>query len=204
MMNCSRHRFEFSGLGLSGFKFLMSKPSLSRFFGISGLGAAVLLLSACTSVPQQFKGDYSSVTPETTRESDLQTRVRWGGVILETRPEDDHTCFEILSKRLESSMRPVNTDTSQGRFVACRAGFYDPEVFKKGREVTTTGDIIHIDVRKVGDYDYHFPVVDIDFLSLWPERVDRVYHNYYGSYGPYAPYYWNYPYVGMYYRYPYR
>src|SRR5690606_8637960 len=98
---------------------------------------------------------------------------------------------EILSKRLQSSMRPTSSDQTQGRFVACRPGFYDPEVFKKGREVTTTGNLIHIDVRKVGEYDYHFPVVDIDFLTLWPEPVER---NYYDYYGAYAPYYWRYPY----------
>jgi len=184
MMNCSGYKFSFSG-----FKFL-------------GLGAILLTLSACTTVPEQLKGDYSSITPENTGENNLQTRVRWGGVILETRPEEDHTCFEILSKRLESSMRPtLSEDQTQGRFVACRPGFYDPEIFKKGREVTTTGDIIHIDIRKVGEYDYRFPVVDIDFLSLWPEPIER---NYYDFYGSYAPYYWRYPYVGMYYRYPFR
>lgn len=193
-MNCSRHNFKAPGLKLCGF----------RFSGFLVVGAALLLLSACTTVPEQLKGSYSSVTPESTRQSDLQTRVRWGGVILETRPENDHTCFEILSKRLESSMRPANTDQSQGRFVACRPGFYDPEVFKKGREVTTTGRLIHIDVRKVGEYNYHFPVVDIDFLTLWPKPVVRNYYNYYGPY--YTPYYWHYPYpyAGMYYRYPYR
>lgn len=167
--------------------------------GVLSLAVALLALSACTTVPEQLKGDFSPITPDSTQDNDLQTRVRWGGVILETRPEDDHTCFEILSKRLESSMRPTNDDQTQGRYVACRPGFYDPEVFKKGREVTTTGDIIHIDIRKVGEYDYHFPVVDIDFVSLWPKRIER---NYYDFYGPYAPYYWRYPYVGMYYRYP--
>ncbi len=201
MINYFEHKYKFAALKRSAFKLSGLRFFRFKSSGILSLGAAVLLLSACTAVPEQFKGDYSTITPEATHNGNLQTRVRWGGVILETRPEGDHTCFEILSKSLESSMRPTNTDTSQGRFVACRPGFYDPEVFKKGREVTITGVIIHIDVRKVGDYDYHFPVVDIDFISLWPERVDRVYYNYYGAY---APYYWNYPYVGMYYRYPYR
>ena len=71
-----------------------------------------------------------------------------------------------------------------------------------GREVTLTGIILHVDVRKVGDYDYRFPVVDIEFMTLWPERIDRVYYDYYGMY---PPYYWHYPYYGPYdWRYPYR
>jgi len=60
---------------------------------------AVLLLPACITIPQQLKGEYSSLTPEHTTEKDLQTPVRWGGVILETRPEDDYTCFEILTRQ---------------------------------------------------------------------------------------------------------
>lgn len=159
---------------------------------------ASLLGSACTSIPQQLEGEYSSLTPKTTTEKDLQTPVRWAGVILETRPEDGHTCFEILSRQLEKSMRPEIADQSGGRFVACKSGFYDPEVFKAKREVTLTGKIVYIDVRKVGDYDYHFPIVDIEFMTLWPVRRYRPYY----AYGPYRPYYWHYPHYGRFYRYP--
>jgi len=158
------------------------------------------LASACTTIPEQLKGDYTSLIPENTSEKNLQTSVRWGGVILETRPEDDFTCFEILSKQLEKSMRPENADQSGGRFIACKPGFYDPEVFEKGREVTVTGKLIHMDVRTIVEYDYHFPVVDIEFMSLWPERRERAHYDYYGMY---RPYYWHYPPHGFYYRYPY-
>jgi outer membrane lipoprotein len=159
-----------------------------------------LLVSACTTIPEQLKGEYGPLTPKITTEKDLETQVRWGGVILETRPEDSYTCFEILSKQLQSSMRPKDSDQAGGRFIACKPGFYDPEVFEKGREVTLTGKILHIDIRKVGEYDYHFPVVDIEFMTLWPERRNPVYYDYYG---PYRPYYWHYPYYGRFYRYPY-
>ena len=156
-----------------------------------------LLLSACTTIPEQLKGQYTELTPENTTEKDLQTPVRWGGIILETRPEDDFTCFEILSRQLEKSMRPENADQSDGRFIACKPGFYDPEVFKKKREVTVIGKIIHIDARKVGEFNYQFPVVDIEFMSLWPKRQTRLYYNY----GPVYPYYWHYPHYGYRYRY---
>ena len=169
------------------------KPLISLFIFAS------LLISACTTVPEQLEGDYPSVKPMDTGPGMLETRVRWGGVILETRPEEGHTCFEILSRQLETSMRPRNADQTNGRFVACKPGFYDPEVFKKEREVTLTGKIIHIDKRKVGEYDYQFPVVDIEFMTLWPVRRDPAYY----YHGPYSPYYWHYPYYGVYWRYPY-
>ena len=158
-----------------------------------------LLLSACTSIPEQLKGEYTSLSPENTTEKDLQTAVRWGGVILETRPEDSFTCFEILSRQLENSMRPERSDQAQGRFIACKPGFYDPEVFEKDREVTDSGKIVHIDVRKVGAFDYNFPVVDIEFMSLWPKRQYRSHY----PYAYYQPYYWHYPYYGHHYRYRY-
>ena len=159
-----------------------------------------LLFSACTSIPEQLKGDYAPLTPKNTNEKNLETPVRWGGAILETRPENEYTCFEILSKQLQTSMRPKDSDQTSGRFIACKPGFYDPEVFDKGRDVTITGQVIHMDIRKVGEYDYHFPVVDIEFMILWPKLRNRVYYDYAGMY---RPYYWHYPHYGRYWRYPY-
>jgi outer membrane lipoprotein len=158
------------------------------------------LLFACTSIPEQFEGEYLSLTPKNTTENNLNTPIRWGGVVLETRPENDYTCFEILARQLEKTMRPKKSDQAEGRFIACKSGFYDPEVFKKGREVTLTGKVVHIDISKVGEFDYHFPVVDIEFMTLWPKRR---YRPNYGFYGPYRPYYWHYPHYGFRYRYPY-
>jgi len=157
-----------------------------------------LLSVGCTSIPVQLEGDYTSLTPEKATETHVKTAVRWGGIVLETRPEEDFTCFEVLSRQLSRSMRPVYSDQDGGRFIACKPGFYDPEVFEKGREVTLTGEIIYMDTRKVGEFDYHYPVVDIEFMSLWPVRRERVY-----VYGPYNPYYWHYPPYGFHYRYPY-
>jgi outer membrane lipoprotein len=157
-----------------------------------------LLPAACTQIPVQLDGEFTSLQPEGSTEADIGTRVRWGGAVLETRPEEDFTCFEILSKPLGSSMRPTLSDRDDGRFIACKPGFYDPEVFEKGREVTLVGEILHMDTRKVGEYDYRYPVVDIEFMSLWPKRYTRVH-----VYAGYRPYYWHYPPFGLHYRYPY-
>lgn len=161
------------------------------------IALTVFLLSSCTTIPEQLEGEYTSLIPKQTTEENLQTAVRWGGVLLETKPEKDHTCFEILSRQLEKSMRPGITDQSDGRFIACKPGFYDPEIFRKGREVTLTGKIIHMDIRKIDEYDYQFPIVDIEFMSLWPRRFGPVY------YRSYRPYYWHYPPYGFHYRYRY-
>lgn len=110
---------------------------MKHFFRtISLVILTALLFSACTTIPEQLKGEYTPLIPDTATEKNLGTPVRWGGVLLETRPEND----------------------------------------------------------------YHFPVVDIEFMSLWPERRESRYYDYYG---PYRPYYWHYPHYGLYYRYPY-
>lgn len=172
---------------------------MKQMIKINGLASLIALaFNACTIIPEQLDGDYAALKPKDISQQDLQTEVRWAGVILDTRPEDGHTCFEILSRQPEKSMRPKNSDQSDGRFIACKQGFYDPEVFKKKREVTLTGRIIHIDTRKIGDYEYPFPVVDIRFMTLWPERGYRISH-----YGANRPYYWHYPHYGPYWRYPY-
>ena len=118
---------------------------LTRTFSLTILTG--LLCSACTTIPEQLEGEYSALTPKQTLEKDLQTPVRWAGIILETRPEDGHTCFEILGRQLDREMRPKSSDQSTGRFIACKPGFYDPEVFKAKREVTVTGKIVRFRLR---------------------------------------------------------
>ena len=68
--------------------------------------------------------------------------------------------------------RPQKLDKSQGRFIACRSGFYDPDVFKAGREITITGAIDKFENGKIGDYDYRYPILSADVVYLWPERRD--------------------------------
>ena len=47
---------------------------------------AVLLLHGCVSVPEQFRGEYPQIQPQAAQDTDIGRRIRWGGVILETRP----------------------------------------------------------------------------------------------------------------------
>ena len=70
--------------------------------------------------------------------------------------------------------RTTTPTTDDGRFIACRTGFYDPAVFEPNREMTFTGRIEAYDTRKIGGFDYRFPRVAADVVYLWPirERVD--------------------------------
>ena len=102
----------------------------------------------------------------------IGARVRWGGRIVQTHPQAAQTCFEIVGIPTDGQARPIAVDRSDGRFLACRGGFYDPEVFKPGREVTITGTLQGFDAGHIGDYAYDYPRVAADVVYLWPERKD--------------------------------
>lgn len=162
---------------------------------------AILLLSAglasCATIPAPLQGQFSPATPRDAAGGNGQA-VRWGGEIIKVEPKSDTTCFEILARELDSSARPegrTSRDPSQGRFMACRAGFYDPEVFERGRELTVVGHLTGTDHGKVGDFDYAYPHVAADAIYLWPKRQRYVGGPYqdpwmygygYGSGGPWG------------------
>ena len=102
----------------------------------------VVMLAACARPPRPIAGDFPSV-----QVSDVQSgahageRVRWGGMIVQTRPETDRTCFEMVSLPLDARARPRLVDQTYGRFEACAPGFYDPEIYEQQREVTVVGTV---------------------------------------------------------------
>ncbi len=166
------------------------------------VAVAATTFSACTSIPTQLQGEYAEISPARVQPELFGSNVRWGGVLVDTRNEKDRTCFEVLSRTLGGSMRPQVEDQTSGRFIACTNGFHDPEIYAKGREVTLTGQIQNMEVRKIEEFDYHYPVLEITDLVLWEERKNaRVYDTYYDPF--YYPYYWGYPYGGYFPYYPY-
>jgi outer membrane lipoprotein len=156
---------------------------------------ALLALSGCAIVPTPIAGkDFAAVTPQqATAQNAHGTRVRWGGEIIKVEPKSDETCFEVLSRSLYADARPNRRDESDGRFIACGHGFYDPEVYKKGRDLTITGAVGGTEQRLVGQHEYTYARVDADGVYLWPKRVYP--QPYYDPWGPsfYDPF-WGPPY----------
>lgn len=151
-----------------------------------------LLLGACATIPQPLTGQFANVSPNNAAIGTANQDVRWGGNIVKTVPGPTQTCIYALSRPLDSSARPHADGPSGGRFVACHDGFYDPEIFTKGRQITVTGALDGTLTRKVGNYDYPYPRVDADVIYLWPVRaVDRGGEFRYPYYDPFwAPMRW--------------
>ncbi len=153
------------------------------------------LFAACASVPKPLTGEFAPVTASAIAESGRQgDLVRWGGIVVEVEPEAQRTCLQVLSRPLSDIARPRerDRDVSEGRFLACRAGFYDPEVFTRGREVTVTGLVVGGTERSVGEYRYTMPEVAAEVIYLWPERpdYDRVYLSAGFGHGPFYDPWW--------------
>jgi len=152
----------------------------------------------CASIPQPLRGDPTAFAPIMANQATEQTvgsRVRWGGVIVNTTPQTNRTCMEILARELDRSLRPVvRNDIHFGRFMACGAGFRDPAIYTEGREVSLIGRHDGFVEGPIGEFIYRYPTVSIDQLYLWPERMEedpyRFQSNlyYYGWWGPFNPY----------------
>lgn len=153
---------------------------------------AVLVLGACATAPKPLQGQFTTVTPrDSVAGQQVGTSVRWGGKIIQTKPGQGQTCFQMLSRPLSGSGRPDSdsADASDGRFIACRSGFYDPAVFEPGREVTFIGHVAGYESTRIGEYDYRLPKIDADVVYLWPvvRQVDVVPAYPYGPWGPWDP-----------------
>ncbi len=138
------------------------------------LSAALLALGGCSSIPKPLQGTFDPTTPaDVVQTGAIGGSVRWSGRIIETVPEDGRTCFTVLAQPAQGSTRPRNDDRSLGRFIACRSGFYDPEVFAAKRQITVTGTVTGIEPRTVGDARHPHPIVAADVVYLWREARSR-------------------------------
>ncbi|AXI83493.1 Slp/YeaY family lipoprotein [Xylella taiwanensis] len=158
----------------------------------------LLALAACVTVPKPLQGQFSTITPrDSVTNAQIGTLVRWGGKIIKTIPTHGQTCFEMMSRQLSPSGRPDSDtgDANDGRFIACRNGFYDPAVFEPGREVTFIGKIESYENTRIGEYDYRLPKVAADVIYLWPviREIEVVPVYPYGPWGPMGPWGWGHP-----------
>jgi len=146
-----------------------------------GIALTLGALAGCASVPDPLEGEQYSEEfyPAQAADRSVGASVRWGGTVVETRPQSDRTCVEILAQELGPDSRPRVSDEDRGRFIACRDGFIDPEIYMNGREVTVVGELARFRNDKVGDFNYEYPLVSADAVYLWPESSEYPGYGYY-------------------------
>lgn len=164
----------------------------------SSLLLLAALLAACARPPVPLGGEFEEITVADAQQQDLTgRRVRWGGTIAEVTTSEKETCFQVVSRPLDRQARPLRTDETAGRFLACASGFYDPAIYDRARELTVVGTLQGTVAGKIGEFDYRFPKVACEQAHLWPRRPRAPRYEYY-------PYYWYwYPYWYPWGYYPY-
>ncbi|MCM2679430.1 Slp family lipoprotein [Echinimonas agarilytica] len=160
---------------------------------------AAMLLCACASMQDDLK------VPEGTALASYQRViqspkeyvgevVRWGGVIASVINKSDYSMIEVTYYPISTTGRPnVDERYSSGRFRAKLNGFADPIVYAKGKALTVVGQLEQPQQDTIGEFNYIFPIVNIEKYYLWQDLPDydpRYYDPWYGrGYGYYGPYY---------------
>jgi outer membrane lipoprotein len=122
----------------------------------------------------------------------LGKTVIWGGEIINTtNQKDGSTLIEIFQLPLSRSGEPNERYPSEGRFLILIEKYLDPYLFKQGRKVTVSGDILGEKIRPLGEMDYRYPLLSSKQIYLWREY----------SYAP-SPYYYPYHYYDPWWDYP--
>lgn len=163
------------------------------------LVVGVLLLSGCaTTVPpaidQAPPGSPDIETVLREHGGQVEQAVRWGGSILELENRADSTRLTVLALPLGAHGEPDADGSSPGRFLAVVPGFLDPMVYTQSRRVTFAGVLSGFEKRRVGDYEYDYPVLRASEHYLWsdpPDYSDEYPYWWYDPwYYPWTPYYY--------------
>ena len=169
----------------------------------TALFVLLLLLSACATVPDALRGDFpSGLTPSLVQlqpQGHIGQVVRWGGVILGLQNHHDRSTLEILAYPLDDSSRPIPDQASLGRFLVEMKQFLDPASFETRREVSVVGTIQGLQTRKIGEYEYQYPVLEGRAVHLWAKR-QALTPDYDDPWSPWYPYPWYAPYPYPYHR----
>ena len=143
---------------------------------------SLIALSACVTIPQVLQGEFSTLTPATSKiNHEMNQKVRWSGYIIHVINNEDKTCFEIVETEHGESLRPKKVFPKDGsRFIACKEGFLEPQAFDK-RLVTITGNLVAYTQQNIGDYQYEYPVVETGLVYIWRD-IPRNRYNDHGNY----------------------
>ncbi len=134
------------------------------------------ILAACASGPKfDPAATELSVSPRqvaANTDQFLDSRVIWGGLIVNATNLENATEIEVLAYPLNSSQRPQLDQSPLGRFLVMQDGYLETVTFSRDRVITVTGTVRETVIGRVGDSEYVYPVVHSDGLYLW-SRADR-------------------------------
>ncbi len=171
---------------------------------ISMILMLIVAISGCTSSKAIRTPVADSISIEQARQTkETGKMVRWGGLIVGVDNKSDHSIIEIVAKPLTRYGVPKISNKTGGRFLARSDEFLEPEDIKSGRYITVSGLLNDYQTGKIGDYEYEYPLVQINEYNVWPvNNYRRPYHRYHSFYH-YDPFWGHYPYYFYHHRHHY-
>ena len=121
-----------------------------------------------------------------------------GGLVVKTTNTENGSLIEAVYIPVDSQGYLKGREYADGRYLALYprgAGILDPEIYRKGREVTIAGVLTGVQKGKLDNADYLYPVFEIKQVYLWEESRQYSMPPYYGY--PYSPWYYP-PYAAPY------
>ncbi|MGF1752052.1 Slp family lipoprotein [Vibrio makurazakiensis] len=141
------------------------------------LSTFIVFAAGCSTLPQELTANGEPVITDYQQwldaDPETQPEVRLGGVIASVQNLEDKTRIEVVNLPIGSDGKPDINQEPKGRFVAYVTGYVEPITFAKGRMITFVGETNMPEVGAVGDYEYTFPVMNVNGQRLWQikERV---------------------------------
>ena len=90
-----------------------------------------------------------------------------GGSVIKVIRDNDHYLVEILERPLGSRLQPLNTDETEGRFLARITNLDgDPDSWKE-RPITVGGKVVGKEARPLDRTEYTYPVIEVREHHLW-------------------------------------
>ncbi len=132
---------------------------------------ALGVLQGCASTPLfDTENVDQTLTPTTVinqAETALGKQVLWGGTIIDIQNLETETQIELLAYPLSASKRPLLSQAPLGRFIVKQSGFLEPTTYAQGRWMTTLGTVTALELGKVGNSSYQYPVIRAQQIQLW-------------------------------------
>jgi len=100
------------------------------------------------------------------------TWVMLGGMIVGSKIAIEGTLIEILQKPLDSDGRPLQTDSTEGRFLIQSDTFLDPAIYHAGRLITVVAEVVGRKELPLDDIMYSYPLLIVKDQHLW-EQIGR-------------------------------
>jgi outer membrane lipoprotein len=93
--------------------------------------------------------------------------VMLGGMIVASRNTKEGMLMEILQKPLNTDGMPLQTDSTEGRFLVQSDTFLDPAVYQEGRLITVVAEVIGRKELPLDDIMYTYPLLILKDMHLW-------------------------------------